>query len=200
MATGDYCTLAELKSRIWPDGQTPDNTNDIMLQSMITGVSRVIDDMCGRRFWTTTADETRYFSAQDGEYLFPDIDIISVTTLATDLDGDRVYETTWDTEDYDLLPENASLDSIPYSHIQVSPLGEDAFPIGTKSVKIIGKFGWSSTPAAVREACIIQTMRIYKRRDAPFGMVSNPVGGDVRMLEKLDPDVQVMLYPYRRIR
>ena len=53
-------------------------------------------------------------------------DLLSVTTLKTDEDGDRTYEITWATTDYDLMPYNATLESQaqPYSHLQTTPDGD----------------------------------------------------------------------------
>ncbi len=80
------------------------------------------------------------------------------------------------------------------------PNGSYSFPRGgSNSIKIVGKFGWSSHPDAVREACLLYCMRLFKRRDAPFGIISNPVGGDMRLLNRLDPDIEMLLAPYRRI-
>lgn len=194
----DYCTLTKLKAYIWPDGTTPDSTNDAQLTTTITAVSRWIDNFCGRRFYTTDADETRYYTAQDGDILFLPDDVLSITTLATDDDGDRTYETTWATTDYDLLPLNAT----PYTWIEITPEGDETFPTHRKGVKIIGKFGFCLTtqlPAAIEQACLLQCTRIWKRRDAPFGVVSNPAGGSMRLISDLDPDVQQSLEPYRRV-
>src|SRR5512139_410875 len=154
--TGDYCSLVEIKERLWPEGANTDSISDLMLGNIITAVSREIDNICNRRFYTTAADETRYFTTKDSEYLFPDLDIISITSITIDEDAGRTYGTTLATTDYDLYPENAALDSKPYSYIRISPLGEHGFPTHAKGVKIIGKFGWSTIPAAVREACLIQ--------------------------------------------
>jgi hypothetical protein len=106
MATGDYCTLAEIKSRLWPEGTAPDTISDTMLSGIISAVSRLVDLFCSRRFYTTVADETRYFTTEDNEYLFPDLDIISVTSIAVDYNGGRTYGAA--TTDYDLLPDNAA--------------------------------------------------------------------------------------------
>jgi hypothetical protein len=198
MATGDYCSLPELKYRIWPDGTTPDSENDTMLASIITAVSREIDNLCGRRFYTTTADETRYFTTSDKEYLFPNLDIVSITSLKVDYNANRTYSVTLGTDDYDLEPANASLDSKPYSWIRISPLGSEVFPTHSKGVQIIGKFGWSAVPSAVKEACLLQALRVWTRRNAPFGIISNPVGGDMRLLTQIDPDLQLLLYEYKK--
>ena len=201
MATGDYCTLPELKADLWPPGSTPDSTDDVTLENIITSVSRWIDAYTSRRFYTTAADETRYYTAPAGGVLFTD-DILSITTLKTDEDGDRTYEITWATTDYDLLPLNASLESQPYSWIEVTPNGAYSFPTSRKGVQIVGKFGYCATaslPQAIQRACLLQCLRIFKRKDAPFGVISNPFGGDMRVLKDLDPDVQALLDPYRRV-
>src|SRR5512139_1365554 len=101
--TGDYCTLTEIKERLWPEGTNTDSISDLMLGNIITAVSRQIDNFCSRRFYTTAADETRYFTTEDNEYLFPDLDVVSVTSMAVDYDGDRTYGDTLATTDYDLL-------------------------------------------------------------------------------------------------
>ena len=201
MATGDYCTLGELKARLWPTGTTPDTDEDTLLQNVIGSVSRWIDNYTGTRFYTTSADETRYYSADDGDSLFPDDDIISITTLATDSGGARTYGDTWTVNtDFSVQPYNYSVDSTPIRWIEVAPLSSYYFPVGKKTVKIIGKFGYctaTNEPDPVREACLIQCARIWKRRDAPFGLVSNPLG-TATSINSLDPDVKQMLDIYRR--
>lgn len=196
----DYTDAATLKARLWPTGTTPDASEDTIIASVITTASRMIDHYCGRSFAVPSEDSTRYFTAQDAEYLFPHVDIVSVTTLYTDSDGDRTYEDTWTATDFDLCPDNAAADGWPYTHIQVSPDGDYSFPLLRKGVKIIGKFGWpTATPDAIKEACVLQAERLFKRKDAPFGVISNPAGGDMRLLNKLDPDVEMMISPYRRL-
>lgn len=200
MATGDYCTLADMKARLWPEGATADTLSDDIIESIISAASAQIDNFCGRRFWTTDTTETRYFTADDNEYLWPDVDIISITSIAVDDDMSRAYATTLDTDDYDLLPANAALVGKPYSYIRISPLSSERFPTHQNGVRITGYFGWSAIPASVKQATLLQAERLWKRRDAPFGIISNPAGGDMRLLEALDPDVQTLLYNYRKWR
>lgn len=200
MATGDYCDLSELKAELWPQGSTPDDADDVILENVVASVSRWIDHYTGTRFYTTSADESRYYTPEEATILYTD-DIISITTLKTDEDGDRTYEVTWDTGDYDLMPLNASLDSQPYRWIEITPLGDYVFPIIRRGVEIAGKFGYcaaTSQPAMVKRACLLQCLRIFKRKDAPFGVISNPLGGDMRLIERLDPDVKQMLDQFKR--
>src|SRR5688500_13366975 len=85
-----------------------DTTDDAKLLRILEAVSRDIDVYCARRFYVES--RTRYYTARHGARLRVD-DLLSVTTLETDEDGDRVYETSWATTDYDLEPYNALLES-----------------------------------------------------------------------------------------
>jgi len=196
--TAGLCTLTEIRARL--QFASTDTTDDAMLESIVTGVSRLIDNYCGRKFYADTADATRYYTAEFSDVLFLPDDLISVTTLKTDTDGDRTYETTWATTDYDLEPLNAALDSAPYTRISTTPAGRYGFPTIAKSVQIVGKFGYATTvPAPVKEACLLQCERLYKRKDAIFGVLGSAEMGQMVVLPKLDPDVQLLLSGYLRI-
>ena len=115
-AETSYISLLELKARLNISG----TGEDAELARIIERVSRSIDAEAGDRFYTTSSDETRYFTAK-----FPDLlmvgSIVSITSLATDRDGDRTYETTWTTDDYDLEPFNAAAKDYPYTRVRVTP-------------------------------------------------------------------------------
>ncbi len=52
----------------------------------------------------------------------------------------------------------------------------------------------SPVPAAVKLACELQAIRLYKRKDASFGVLgAAEFGTFVRLLDKLDPDVAQLL-------
>lgn len=194
-----YCTAEELKARLWPYGVEPDDYDNAVFDQVITAVSRWIDGFCGRRFYTTAADETRYFTAEWKDRLEVG-DLVSVSSLLTDEDGDRTYEVTWASTDFDLTPFNAALDGIPYQAIETTPKGRYCFPVGVrKGVKVVGKFGFASAPAEVKEACLLMSERIYKRKDAPFGVAGAPEVGEVRLLRELDVDVKQLLSRWVRL-
>lgn len=195
--TNGYCTVAELKARLWPAGIT-DTTDDAVFDQVITAVSRSIDAKCARRFYATT--ETRYFTPEFADLLYVN-DLLSVTTLKTDENGDRAYEYTWAATDYDLEPENAALDGKPYTRIRTAPRGSYTFPVkARKGVEITGSFGFASTtPAMVKEACLLQSSRIYKRRDAVFGVIGSAELGQLQVIPRLDPDVESMLWLYMAV-
>ena len=198
--SNEYSTLAEVKARL---GIT-DATDDAILNAVLEGVSRWIDALCGRRFYGVT--QTRHYSPEFPNLLFID-DLTSVTTLKTDEDGDRVYERTWATTDFDLLPFNAALESQvqPFTRIETTPKGLYTFPVGLrKSVEITGIFGFvsgasSTAPPMVKEACLLQSERVFKRKDAIFGVIGSAELGQLMVIPRLDPDVRLMLQPFVKL-
>ena len=53
---------------------------------------------------------------------------------------------------------------------------------------------FSPVPSSVKLATELQASRWAKRRDAPFGVAGSPeLGSELRILAKLDPDVQILL-------
>lgn len=183
-----YATLAELKARLG----ISDTTDDTVLEAVIEAASRAIDGETGRVFYATT--DTRYFTAEDVDLLFVD-DLLSVTTLKTDQDGDRTYETTWSVTDYDLEPYNVT----PYTRIQIAHNGIRSFPTIRRSVEIAGSWGYAATaPDAINEACLLMAARLFKRKGAPFGVLQNPELGTAR-IPQIDPDVKLLIRPFIRM-
>ncbi len=184
----EYCTAAEVKSRLDITG----TTYDVELASVISAVSRAIDARLNRHFYTAT--ETRYYTAQWLDWLIID-DCQSVTTLATDDDGDGVYETEWDSGDFLLSPFNAGTDGYPYCDIVLPSPRPHYFPLGTpKGVKIVGVFGYSaSVPPAIKEACILASMRVWKRRDVLFGVSGSAELGTVQAIAQILSDGELRL-------
>ena len=101
--TNGYTTLDELKARL--NIQLGDVADDAMLESSIEAASRAVDGMCGRHFYSAT--ETHYYQSERWDEVDTD-DIVSVTTLTTDEDGDRVYEVTWGATDFELGPGDSA--------------------------------------------------------------------------------------------
>jgi hypothetical protein len=188
-----YATVEQLKQRI----NITDTVDDVVLDMVLDAVSRAIDNFCNRFFYSTAAGTVRYYTPIYTDEVQID-DCVALSAVVTDSDGDRTYEDTWTATDYDLLPENAgSVD--PYTSIAVTPDGDYSFPRGVrKGLKLTGTWGWPAVPPAVREACLIQSARIFKRKDAPFGITGSPEMGQMR-LGRFDPDVQWLLETYRHI-
>jgi hypothetical protein len=191
-----YASLSEFKAAV---GIT-DTTDDGALQSVLDATDTLIDLYCDRKTGFGTASETRYYTAEDWEYVLTD-DLVSVTTLQTDDDANGTYETTWTSgTDYVLAPRNAALDGFPYTEIDTSVTWPRNFPKDVYlGVKVVGVFGFPSVPAAVKQAEIIQAGAVWNSRTAPFGVIgSADLGGILRMSRALHPEAALILEPYRK--
>ena len=191
-----YVTLAEIQSALGGSSNTSD------LERAVEAASRSIDDFCRRRFWQDSTVVARYYTANDS-YLVVTDDISTSTGLivATDPGDDGTFEVTWTIDsDFRLEPVNAAADSEPWTSIERIKTGSYTFPSHKNRVKVTAKFGWAATPTAIKQACLIQAERLYKRKDSPFGVAGSTDFGVVRLLSKLDPDVEQLVKPYRRLR
>jgi hypothetical protein len=67
------------------------------------------------------------------------------------------------------------------------------------SVQVVGVFGWSAIPDAVKQAAILVSIRTFKRLDSPFGVAGF---GDVGIIRvgRTDPDVEALLMPFKKVR
>ncbi len=86
-----YASLAEFKAAIG----ISDSSDDTALQSVLDATDALIDLYTDRKNGFGTATQTRYYTATDYKYVLID-DLVSITTLQTDDDGNGTYETTWD--------------------------------------------------------------------------------------------------------
>ena len=130
-----YASLGMLKSAL----NKTTTTDDTELLRELDRVSREIDNFTGRQFYAETA--TRYFGGRGRVSLRVD-DLISVSSLTVDDNGDDTYEITLAvTTDYFLEPDNP-IQNTPYSHIRLNPNSSllGAWPRGPRAVKVTGVF------------------------------------------------------------
>ena len=189
-----YSTVVTLKTRLG----ISDTTDDTTLGLVLDGVCRAIDGHCGQSFYKDAVASIRYYTAQDRDTVFVD-PLVSVTTLATDGGLNRTYSTTWAATDYDLQPANAASRDRPYTWIETAPDGSYNFVLRVNGIKLTGVFGWPAVPAAVSEAALLWAERLFKRKDAPFGIASFIEAGEMRLIKEIDPDVQTLLKPFVRL-
>jgi len=193
--TNGYCTLAELKASL----NITDSVDDTALEAAITAASRMVDDYTERFFYvngSVGSPVTRYYTAVDPYTLNID-DITIVSEVASDDNFDRTFGTVWSTTDYMVEPINNPIKSWPYNRILA--IGSYIFPYQLpQSVRIKGVWGYTAVPAEVNMATLIQSSRIFGRRQSPFGIAGSPEMGTVRLYSRLDADVEVLLRPFRK--
>lgn len=193
--TNGYCTLAELKASL----NITDSVDDTALEAAITAASRMVDDYTERFFYvngSVGSPVTRYYTAVD-PYTINIDDITTVSEVATDDNFDRTFGTVWSTTDYMVEPINNPIKGWPYS--RVLAIGSYIFPYQLpQSVRIKGVWGFTAVPAEVNMATLIQSSRIFGRRQSPFGIAGSPDLGTIRLFSRLDADVEVLLRPFRK--
>jgi hypothetical protein len=144
--------------------QINDTFADDDVEAAALAASEAINEELGRRFNKDSSDVVRYLTALD-PYTLNVRDLVSITSLQTDDDGDGTYENTWATTDYHLTPLNAATDLEPYTKIEVKLWdGDFLFPSSQKGVKITGKWGWPKVPQRVITAASIIAAQLFKRR------------------------------------
>jgi hypothetical protein len=192
-----YCSLADLKAAL----RVQDSIDDSLLELAIESASREIDGYCERQFYSTSG--TRIY-APNNVYLVQTDDIISVTSVKTSTDG-LTFDTTLATTDYQLEPLNNIAGGLVTPFTRLRAVGDYLWPSYypqtifhlEASVQITGVFGWSAIPAAIRQATVILAMRLFKRLDAPLGMISNDMGS--MRVGRQDPDVEALVAPFRKV-
>ena len=195
--TNGYASLAEVKSAL----RITDTVDDSLLGMAVESASRLIDGYANRQFFSS-GTAIRYFAAED-DFVCEIDDISSAQiTLVTAMDADAVFDTTWATTDYQLEPLNGVLDGQAWPFTRIRAVGDYLWPIsgGEALVKLTAVFGWPAVPIAIKQACIIQASRIFKRLDSPLGVAGFGDLGVMRVSSSLDPDVQQLVAAYRRMR
>lgn len=196
----DYITPEVLKATLQLDGTS---YADRDIQRAISAASRGIDWECGRRFYADTdATQIRYYQPIDAYTVLID-DLITLTTLQTDQDGDGTFEETWTVNsDFFLEPLNAAADGWPFTRLCLNPsAASQGFPAGRpRSVKVTGKFGWAETPDAIVSATGLVASKLLKRsREDPGGSAEAiALGGAAVRLVGADPVVRGLIAPYVR--
>lgn len=193
--TNAYATLAQVKAAL----RITDSVDDDLLEIAINTASRDIDGYC-QRFFYSLAGQTRIYSPADSYNVFTD-DIVSVSSLKTSSDADGTFDTTWTSTDYQIEPLNGWSGGLPWPGTSIRAVGDFLFPMDNEeaTVQVVGTFGWSSVPSAVVQACILLSVRQYKRYDSPLG-VSGFGDIGVMRVSRIDPDVVNLLDPFVRVR
>lgn len=195
----DYCSVEELAAFLRID----DGADDTQLSLAIAAASRAVDRACGRQFGLLAAPEDRYYSARWNEHRqrwvveIDDLMTLTGLTVSFDTDDDGTYPGVVD--NYQLKPVNAAANGRPWTELVVHPTSTVLPTDLIDGVEVQARFGWTAVPGAVTAATLLQASRVAARRDSPFGVAGSPQeGSEVRLLARLDPDVEVALRDYKR--
>jgi hypothetical protein len=220
-STEKYCTAAEVFGAFNQSDQTTDLTQ---MNRIIDAVSRLIDGYMNRQDYgfvaLSTADANVY--AGDGKNYLWIADCVSITTvkMKTSLSS-STYDYTFTTGEF--IPfrgdsRRPQYNKTPYTGILIAynatyprftggnpanisrkwqrlhPDSNDS-DVSLPTVEVTAKWGYSITvPPLIKEACIIESMRLYKQQEAGMADAGfNPNMGETRFVKSLHPTVKDML-------
>jgi len=199
--TNGYTTLNDFKAYLFPSANYG-TAEDAQMEAAIEVASRTIDAFTDRRFYSDSIVSARVYYADTP--IRCNVDDFSTTTgliIATDTGDNGTYDQTWATTEYILEPANGIVGGIsgqPYNTI-IATIPK-MFPITGRRprIQITAKWGWAAVPDSIAQACLIQAARIYRRAQTPEGFAAGEAFGAIRVSTRLDPDVQMLIAPYRR--
>lgn len=193
-----YLTLAEAKDSL--EIPLTDTADDAMLELAIEAASRAIDDFTSRFFHQTALQAREFNVSRHWEVGVDDISTTTGLVVKTDEDLNGIFETTLTLDtDFYLLPLNAGDETPvrPFTLLVLAPQSGRFFPVGVRTLQVTAQWGWPTVPTAIKQATLIQSIRLFKRRQAAFGVTGiAELGGAMRLLDRLDPDVEMLVRPF----
>jgi hypothetical protein len=183
-----YTSVEEVKDRL----KVTTTADDLSLQMAVQAATRWVEQHCGRHFFQL--NETRTYAPENIYELHID-DLVTLTSMSVDYDGDGVYETTWVQDvDFQLMQLGSNFNQFdsgepnPFGVIRaINQAGAGKFfpfvwPYSRLNrIQIIGVWGWPVVPYAVRQAALTVAAEFYKLKDAPFGIAGTSEFGNVRV-------------------
>lgn len=182
----DYATEDQAKSFL----RIPDDLDDFEIRLAVGASSRALDTSMNRQFGNVATPEARTYPAcfdrhVHSAYVAQIDDLQNVAGLVVEVDGTP-------TTAYTLHPVNSPQIGRPYTELVLTSLSP-------AEVVVTARWGWNEIPATVTEMCLLQTGRLFTRRNAPLGVAGSPdTGSELRLLARLDPDVAMLGTSFRR--
>tara|TARA_Y100000004_G_scaffold100064_1_gene112196 strand:- start:1597 stop:2172 length:576 start_codon:yes stop_codon:yes gene_type:complete len=183
-------------------------SQDTNLDNAINASSRLIDQITGRIFFKSESVQVKFFTPKN-EYVLDVPDIATTTGLIVQLDttddGSHNKTITLDTDFYLKPLDVVDLDGdndIPYQTLVILDRrsSERFDPDIVKNVKITATWGFNAVPDAIKQACLLQSSRLWKRKDSPFSTYGSGDTGERELFQKMDPDAKTLVKPYIRHR
>jgi len=201
--TNGYATLTQIKNYL----SITDSTDNDLLEDLVESASRSIDRIANRRFYADAAATARQYRAYSDVFVY--VDDISTTNslvVAVDENGNGTYSKTLTLNtDFIMDPLTASALGRPFTQLTMVSNTEQwpIFPGLTQNglrpgVQVTAKWGWPSVPDDVTVACLMLTADLYKRKDAPGGVLGLGDLGVIRM-SPVGRDVAQIVRVYKKI-
>ena len=183
-----------------------DSTDNDLLENLVESASRSIDRIANRRFYLDATASARLYRAYSNIFVYvDDIGTTSNLVVAVDENGNGTYSKTLTLNtDYILDPLTSQSLNRPFTQLTMVSNTESwpIFPGLTSNglrpgVQVTARWGWPSVPDDLNMACLILTADLYKRKDAPGGILGLGDLGVVRM-SPIGRDVTAMVRAYKK--
>jgi hypothetical protein len=190
-----YCAVADVRSQM---DDSAGKLSEAMIERAISAASRAIDKHCDRRFWRDPAPVTRVYTAS-GPCILDVADIAARDGLLVETDpGGSGAWAALAPSDFHLEPLDAEYDGPAFSWTAIAADRGARFPVSrTPLVRVTATWGWSEIPDDVTQACLLKSVSLFARKDAPMGIAGMSEFGPVR-ISRTDPDVVSLLRPFVR--
>lgn len=191
MAIGDdYVTLDEVKR--WTNYQGDDK--DDIFQYVISSVTADIEDWCHRQFNDAGVASARVYSPiNHHRCVVDDFWTTDGLIIQTDDDGDGMFETTWDTSEFELRPLNGVRNGRPgWPYWEIRPRPFTGANIrrfhysDIANVQVTARWGWQSVPENVKQAARMLCADTFSLKDNRLGIAgSDEFGTVIRVRDNL---------------
>ena len=215
-----YGSVSELRDRM----NKTSTDDDTILAALIAAAQRNIDQTCNRPdgFEADVITSARLYSGSGRPYQLID-ECISITLV--EVKGSATDDTydSWETTDWIAFSGDhrwPDFNTLPYTGLMVDPTGDEAVfttgwyttrggfrPLtdqhrGVPTVRITARWGYSQVvPVDIKEACLMQAARWYKRFQSSMSDVL--ASGELGVLlyrQSLDPDIARILVDGRYVK
>jgi hypothetical protein len=192
-----YAILEDVKDAL----RISDDNDDVVLNGIIGSASRAIDQYCDRYFGqigTTAAPVSRLYRA-NGRVVLVD-DLVTLTDVEFEYAGYAETFTSLGASSVIKQPVNAVtlVPAQPYTQLLAKP--STVFPQPPGWVRVSGVWGWPEIPQQIRDACVLQSVRLFKSRDVPLGVMGgSDMLAPMRLPGGLHPDARMLCEPFRRL-
>jgi len=185
-----YIDMTELKEYL----DIPESGDDGLLEMFLTQAQKIIETYTHRHFEATS--DVNYYGADavDGQWLWLDDDLYSLTSIAN---GDS-SGTAVSTDDIVLFPRNQGP---PYHKLYLKEGSTSVWEVDTDYwIAVTASWGYSATPPDdIKLACLRLAGWLYQQKDSPYTQtVANLAIGTVTLPDAMPKDVKVILDSYVR--
>jgi hypothetical protein len=194
--TATYALLEDVKDAL----RITDDVDDLVLAGVVESASRAIDKYCDRYFGQTgtqAAPVHRLYRARSQQVMIDDL--VTLTDVGVEYSGFAETFSSLGANSVLKQPVNADTENPtrPFTSLLAKP--GTVLPPPPGWVRVTGVWGWPTVPPQIRDACVLQTVRLFKSRDVPLGVMGGAdMMGAIRLPGGLHPDARQLCEPFRR--